>query len=95
MMTKLKLLLALAALAGVCINVYATPDSLGSPTGETAQAPITAGESKPKVLNPMREKEPMPGEMKRPGMIKEDVHTQAMKKDAIMQDAMKKEEINK
>lgn len=49
----------------------------------------------PKILNPMRAKEPMSGEMKRDGMMKEDVRKQAMKKDAMMQDAMKKEEMRK
>jgi hypothetical protein len=95
MMTKLKGFFALAMLVGAWVNAQAAPESVGTPTREVAQTPNTAVDSKPKIMNPMREKEPMPGEMKRPGMMKEDVHTQAMKKDAMMQDAMKKEEMKK
>jgi hypothetical protein len=86
-------LCAVAMLAVACLEVQAAQDSAGSPTGDAAQTRGAAGESKPKILNPMREKEPMSGEMKRDGMMKEDVRKQAMKKDAMMQDAMKKEEI--
>jgi hypothetical protein len=94
-MSKRNLLFVLTMLALGCTDVHAAPDSAGSQTGEAAQPPNTAVESKPKVLNPMREKEPMSGEMKRDGMMKEDVHKQAMKKDAMMQEAMKKEEMKK
>ncbi len=86
--------LVLAVLAGAWIDVHAAADSAGSPT-QAARPPATAAETKPKMLNPMRAKEPMAGEMKRDGMKKEDVRQQAIRKDAMMQDAMKKEQMNK
>jgi hypothetical protein len=83
-MSLLKTLIAAALLAGMGLHAWAAEK-----TADTAGA---AAEAAPKMVNPMREKEPMPGEMKRDGMMKEDVRKQAMKKDAMMQDAMKKEQ---
>jgi hypothetical protein len=88
-MTKPQLVLTLALLAGAWTGAPAAPDNAGPPAGDAA------ADAKPKILSPMRAKEPMPGEMKRNGMLKEDVRNQAMKKDAMMRDAMKKEEMKK
>ena len=94
-MNRLHFLLVSAMLAGAWLDAHAAEHIAGSPTGGAAQTHGAAVEPKPKILNPMRAKEPMSGEMKRDGMMKEDVHKQAMKKDAMMQDAMKKEEMKK
>ncbi len=50
-----------------------------------------ASTRKPEVVNRIRSGEPMPGQMKRKGMMKESVREQAMKKDELMRDALKKE----
>lgn len=88
-------LLALAMLAGASLDAPAAPGVTPSAVNDTQQAPTSAAESKPRILNPMREKEPMSGEMKRDGMMKEDVRKQALKKDAMMRKAMSKEEMRK
>ena len=79
-MSLLKTVIAAALLTGAGLNAWAAEKAV-----DTAGA---AAEAAPKMVNPMREKEPMSGEMKRDGMMKEDVRNQAIKKDAMMQDAM-------
>jgi hypothetical protein len=84
-MSLIRAVVAAALLTGTGLHAWAAEKA-----ADTAGA---AAEAAPKMVNPMREKEPMPGEMKRDGMMKEDVRKQAMKKDAMMQDAMKKEQM--
>jgi len=81
-MSLIRAVVAAALLTGTGLHAWAAE-----------KAADTAPEVVPKMVNPMREKEPMPGEMKRDGMMKEDVRKQAMKKDAMMQDALKKEQM--
>lgn len=94
-MTRLYLPVAVAMFVGASLDAHAATEITPSASSDTLQAPAPAAESKPKILNPMREKEPMAGEMKRDGMMKEDVRKQALKKDAMMQEALSKEKTRK
>ena len=81
------------ALAGVRMDARAAADTPTSSNAPKAEA--VTKDSKPKITNPMRGKEPMSGGMKRDGMMKEDVRKQAIKKDQMMREAMKNEGMKK
>ena len=78
------------AIATVAAGVLGAPATRAA---EPAQPDAAKPDGKPDMVEKrMREKEPMSGEMKRDGMMKEDVRMHAEKKDKMMQEAMKKEE---
>ena len=78
-------LIILCALAG---SAYAaSPTDKGTPGVEDDSAISTTI-----VVQPMRMHEPMPGEMKKDGMMKEEVMKGAKEKVKIMMDALQKEE---
>ena len=92
-MNATRLLAVITLLAPWCSSNAAEPAQ--SAMADTQQPQSAANGEKPMVTNPMRGKEPMPGEMKREGMVKEDVRKQALKKDAMMREMMKQEEMKK
>jgi len=88
-------LLAIAMLAAVHLHVGAAAGATTASPADAPKAKVVTTDSRPRVMNSIRAKEPMLGEMKREGMMKEDVHEKARKKDAMMRDAMRKEEMKK
>jgi hypothetical protein len=77
-----------AALSVLClVGSYAPPIHAASPSDQARTAP----EQLP--AKPMVKKEPMMGEMKKDGMLKEDVSKAAQKWGAKMDESMKQEKM--
>lgn len=76
---------AVAAIA--CLGMI--PNALADDTAQNANAAATLPA---KVQKPMKMDQPMPGEMKKEGMMKGDVKKAAAKKQRDMKDVMEKEE---
>lgn len=81
--------LALAgSIAAASAAVAASPDVDCPPAAAATIAP----DAGPYMKN-LRMHEPMPGEMKKDGMMKDEVMKGAMRKDRCMQDALSKEQL--
>ncbi len=93
-MKRLSVLAALTLLTGLPL-AQAASDAHGTASATQPSGEMMAPHRKPQVINRVRAREPMSGQMKRKGMTKEEVREQAMKKDALMHDAMEKEQPGK
>lgn len=84
----LKRLAATGAL-GAITALVSTPGVLADETTPNATSPAA---TPAKAKKPMKMDQPMPGEMKKEGMLKGDVSKAAAKKQRDMQEVMEKEE---
>jgi hypothetical protein len=79
-------LIAFCVIAALGATSVPAADAAGEPPEKNGQA------TKSKKKKPMKMTEPMPGEMKKEGMVKGDVKKAAKQKDAVMTPMMREEE---